>query len=295
MDSRETSRHRAQMSGSRCASSRRVASASGLTRTLRSSDPWQGRPPWGGEDEESAQLADDAADHSGMRADPSQARRQPQVVARALPSHRPALLRLLIDDRDRISAQLLRVCRERVNVTCAEDDGMALALVERAAVDGIICVPSLVAGRTDAGYEILLQASRRSPGLPVAMLVDKCERRAVNRVAALGGVLLCSPVSARHLVPFLDRVVAGAASRERLAHTALAFARKWQLAPRERELMLHLVAGHDPGGICERAGYGRATYKTYVKRLLARSGCLRTSDVALVVLRATAATAPRLR
>ena len=70
---------------------------------------------------------------------------------------------------------------------------------------------------------------------------------------------------------------------------------EWELRPRERELLVLLLAGADREEVCARAGYGTATYKTYVNRLLSRAGCARTSDLVLQLLRGSAAGGPRLR
>ncbi len=43
-------------------------------------------------------------------------------------------------------------------------------------------------------------------------------------------------------------------------------AEEWELRPRERELLTLLIAGAEREEVCARAGYGMATYKTYVTR-----------------------------
>ena len=165
---------------------------------------------------------------------------------------------------------------------------MALALVERGAFAGVVCSRALGDAR-DAGYAVLSLAARRSPGIPLAMVVDASDRVTVNRVAALGITLLCQPFSSRHLAAFVDRVRARAARVEHLAATVTVLARQWRLRPREQELLALLVAGHDRASICAATGYGLATYRTYVSRLLARAGYMRTSDVALAVFRSATA------
>ncbi|CAN5683078.1 hypothetical protein BH11MYX4_BH11MYX4_35200 [soil metagenome] len=173
---------------------------------------------------------------------------------------------------------------------CAEDVDTALGLLESRVFAGIIAGLSL-GPRVEGGLEVLRAAVRRQPGVPLAMVTRTSDPATVNRVASLGATILCTPFTTRHLRPFLDRMTARVALVDHLASTVTAVAEEWDLRPRERELLMLLVAGQSPERICARAGYGKATYKTYVNRLLARASCARTSDVALAVLRRATATA----
>ena len=191
---------------------------------------------------------------------------------------------VVVTDRRRVLEFLSRAWQRRAEVLGATTLETAALHLEVGSLAGVVSAVS-VGTQGECGYEVLRSAARRCPGVPLALIVESLERVRVNGVAALGAALFLEPFFARDVATFLDRVQARAAGVEKLAATSTALAREWGLRPRERELLLLLVAGHGRERICATTGYGGATYKTYVNRLLARSRCLRTTDVVLAVFR----------
>lgn len=186
--------------------------------------------------------------------------------------------------RPEMRALVLRSWRKPSDFVCVEDAASALACLEGGAFAGVVCSRALGDDR-DGGFRVLSVASRRKPGIPLAMVLEATDSVTVNRAAALGITLLCQPFSHRHLSSFFERVTARVEGVEHLAASLSVLARKWRLRPRENELLMLLIAGHDRASICASTGYGVATYRTYVSRLLARTGCTRTTEVALTVFR----------
>lgn len=208
--------------------------------------------------------------------------------ARAIGQQGPSPSVLVVVEAPELCALVMRGWRKRSDFVCVEDAASALTRLEGGAFAGVVCSRAL-GGQHDAGFRVLSVALRRQPGLPLAMVVDASDSVTVNRAAALGITLLWQPFSGRHFSSFFERMTARAEGVEHLAASLSALARKWRLRPRENELLMLLVAGHGRASICARTGYGVATYRTYVSRLLARAGCTRTSEVALAVLRSAIA------
>jgi len=191
---------------------------------------------------------------------------------------------LLVEECAVSRALLVRSARGSADLLCAGGLEEGMELVRGHVVGGVITSFAL-RSHPEGGVVLARAVARRSPGVPVAMVVRQSDAATVNRVISLGATVLCQPFAARHLRPFLDRLTARATGFERLAAIVSAVAEEWELRPRERELLVFLLAGTDREQICARAGYGTATYKTHVNRLLARAGCARTSDLVVQLLR----------
>lgn len=165
---------------------------------------------------------------------------------------------LLVEECAISRALLVRSARRSAELLCAGGLEEAIQVVRRQVLGGVITCFAL-RSHPEAGMVLARAAARRSPGAPIAIVVRQSDAATVNRVVSLGATIICQPFSATHLRPFLDRLAAHAAGIERLAAIVSAVAVEWELRPRERELLVLLLAGADREEVCSRAGYRTAT------------------------------------
>jgi len=191
---------------------------------------------------------------------------------------------LVVEDDALARRALVRMLRER-DVVAVADAREASAALESTTFGGLISDLKLDED-PQGGFHIAVAFRARFPIAPIAIATAGCEPWAVNRTAALGATFVAKPFGMAALEPFLDRVSAASLGIGHLSAAISSRADAWDVHGRVRELLAYLVAGADEESILARTGYGHATYKTYVNKLLKAANCARTSDVVTIVLRA---------
>lgn len=172
---------------------------------------------------------------------------------------------LLVVEDDALARKTLeRMLRPFAPVVCAAELDGALEVIASCELAGVVTDLGLE-DRERAGFDVLDAALRVVPDLPVAVVTGSRESFAANESARRGAVLLAKPdYELPSLMPFIDRVNAREAGVQHRIARVTAAAMRWGLTARERELLTLLVARHSPVQVCDRAGYGRATYKTHI-------------------------------
>ncbi|AKV03128.1 hypothetical protein AKJ09_09791 [Labilithrix luteola] len=147
-----------------------------------------------------------------------------------------------------------------------------------------------------AGLDVLAAARRVFPSVPAALVTASNERDIINRAASLSASFLCKPFGPTEIAAFLERVTAAEAGiDERLEGRLSALARRWDLAPKETEILAWLIAGRTRENYLVRSGSTALTWRVHVGRLLKKAGTARTSDLVTAVLRDEARALARRR
>lgn len=137
-----------------------------------------------------------------------------------------------------------------------------------------------------AGLDVLATARRVFPSIPASLVTGSNERDIINRAASLSASFICKPFGATELTAFIERVIAADTgldeSLEGRLHSA---ARRWNLAPRESEILAWLVAGKTRESYMTRTGMTSRSWAFHVGRLLAKTGAKRTGELVTAVLR----------
>jgi CheY-like chemotaxis protein len=105
------------------------------------------------------------------------------------------------------------------------------------------------------GLDVLAAARRVFPAVPAALVTATNSKEVINRAAALSAMFLCKPFGHEELSVFLERTAAVEAGLdERLALRLHTLARKWDLAPREADILAWLVGGRSREGYLAKTG-----------------------------------------
>lgn len=132
------------------------------------------------------------------------------------------------------------------------------------------------------------------PGIPV-MFVHPCrpDRRVLAWLAAGAEAWLSGKESRAELFELLDGLTAGHATlpapmlRRLAAHYLedIAPADSYALSPREREVLLHLVAGESYRAVAEHCGISLDTVRTHVRRIYEKLHVHSKSEAVALALR----------
>jgi DNA-binding NarL/FixJ family response regulator len=146
------------------------------------------------------------------------------------------------------------------------------------------------------GLDVLAAARRVFPSVPAALVTASTEKEVINRAATLSATFLCKPFGPQEIAAFLERVTAADAGiDERLEGRLSSLARRWELAPRETDILAWLLAGRTRENYLARTGTSPLMWRVQVGRLLKKAGAARTSDLVANVLRDEARALARTR
>ncbi|MBX3190740.1 MAG: DNA-binding response regulator [Labilithrix sp.] len=194
---------------------------------------------------------------------------------------------LVVDDDEGMRRMLSRFVKQQlrpVRIASTADE----AIAQIGAHDdwaGFLIDVSLGAAY-HGGLEVLAAARRVFPSVPAAIVSASNSRDVINRAAALSATFLCKPFGPEELNVFLERVsAADAGLGERIEGRLHVLAQKWNLTPRETDILGWLVAGRTKEAYLTRSGITALSYRALVGRLLAKADATRTSDLVANVLR----------
>lgn len=148
-----------------------------------------------------------------------------------------------------------------------------------------------------SGLHVLSAVRRVFPSVPAALVTGSNDRDVINRAATLSATYLCKPFGPEQIVAFLDRVSAADAELdERLANRMSALARRWNLAPRETEVLAWLLTGRSREAyLASHEGVTPLMWRGQVSRLLRKAGFSRTRDLVTEILHEEARALARRR
>jgi DNA-binding NarL/FixJ family response regulator len=134
-----------------------------------------------------------------------------------------------------------------------------------------------------SGLDVLALARRTFAQTPAIVLTGTLDRTTVNRAALLNARFVCKPCGIQELAPFVgdvltrltgDRIFAAA---ERARH-------RWNLSPRETEIIDATLRGRPRDEYVESSGMSVNTYKTHVRKLLEKADYENLSSLAIDLL-----------
>jgi two-component system, NarL family, response regulator DevR len=134
-----------------------------------------------------------------------------------------------------------------------------------------------------SGLDVLAHARRTYVQTPAIVLTGTLDRTTVNRAALLNARFVCKPCGIQELAPFVgdvltrltgDRIFAAA---ERARH-------RWNLSPRETEIIDATLRGRPRDEYVESTGMSVNTYKTHVRKLLEKADYENLSSLAIDLL-----------
>ena len=124
---------------------------------------------------------------------------------------------------------------------------------------------------SDDGLEVVREARRLHPTVPILVLTAFVEPECINEVHALGAQYACKPVPRENLRAFVERSVAHSGG-DPLERCVAELAREHGLSPREAEILAAAVQGMSRSEVATQLGVRESTVKTLVRRLLAKTG-----------------------
>lgn len=193
---------------------------------------------------------------------------------------------LVVEDEDAVFRCLERIVARYRPVKHAKTFEQAVAEIQgRGRFCGFLFDQNL-GDRSEGGTELLALVHREHAGIPAALVTGHIDAAIVNRVAALGAIILSKPVDERALGPFFQRVVArDHGFAKDFAERLDAVSRDFQFSPREHEICAWFVAGGTREGFLAFSGVADTTFKTHVKHILAKSSTSSLAEAVSLTLR----------
>jgi DNA-binding NarL/FixJ family response regulator len=134
-----------------------------------------------------------------------------------------------------------------------------------------------------SGLDLLATARRVHARTPAIVISGSFDRGAINRAAVLNARFICKPCGASELAPFLSDVLIRTTGDRLLAATELA-RHRWNLSPREVEILEATLRGRSRDDYLGTAGMSSNTLKTYVRRLLEKTDHENLASLAIDLL-----------
>ena len=165
---------------------------------------------------------------------------------------------LVVEDEDAVFRCLERIVARYRPVKHAKTFEQAVAEIQgRGRFCGFLFDQNL-GDRSEGGTELLALVHREHAGTPAALVTGHIDAAIVNRVAALGAIILSKPVDERALGPFFQRVVArDHGFAKDFAERLDAVSRDFQFSPREHENLRVVRRRRDARGLSRVQRSGR--------------------------------------
>lgn len=189
---------------------------------------------------------------------------------------------LVVEDDPLFARVLTRFFTRYGIVKLARSCAAARDLLEDPApLAGVVLDVSLPDG---SGLDLLAEYQGRLNGIPALVLTGHVDPDLINRAQRLRAEYACKPFDYSNLEAFASRVVlhrSAAADRR----TVERWSRRYALSPRETELVAAVMAGTSREELPEVLGLSENTVKTYVRRILSKSGARDLADLVRVLLK----------
>lgn len=169
------------------------------------------------------------------------------------------------------------VCHPAVSAATA-----ALELESGIDWDGFIIDVRLGDG---SGLDVLAHARRTFGQTPAIVLTGTLDRTTVNRAALLNARFICKPCGVRELAPFIGDVLTRLTG-DRIHAVAERARHRWNLSPRETEIIDATLRGRARDEYIESTGMSVNTYKTHVRKLLEKADYENLASLAIDLLQA---------
>lgn len=136
-------------------------------------------------------------------------------------------------------------------------------------------------GDNVVGLALLDFIRRRRPALPVLVLGDGRDSKALNQIQRQRAEFACKPNVIENVRAFARRVVLEASRVDETIRRHIdALAERYRLSLREAELLALAVADHSRSETSERMGITENTYKTEARSLLKKTGRKNVAELA---------------
>ena len=193
---------------------------------------------------------------------------------------------LVVEDDDAVFRSLERIISRHRPVKHVESFERALGEIQgRGKFCGFLFDQRL-GDRREGGTELLALARCEHASVPAALVTGYVDAALVNRVAALGAIVLSKPVDESALGPFFQRVVArDHRFAKDFAERLDAVSRDFKFSPREHEICAWFVAGGTREGFLAFSGMADTTFKTHVKHILAKTSATKLAEAVSMMLR----------
>jgi DNA-binding NarL/FixJ family response regulator len=178
---------------------------------------------------------------------------------------------LIVEPDADTAAILVRLCSDmRPSTAVGTFEDARRILEDRRIWCGVILELELPDG---SGLNLLERLRAIHPFVPALVLTSLTEPAAINRVHGLRAEYHCKPTRRRALGGFLRHAVAFERTRdERIARIIEADAARFDLTPRESEILSAAVAGTSRKLLANQLGTTENTLKTQVRQLLRKCG-----------------------
>ncbi len=136
------------------------------------------------------------------------------------------------------------------------------------------------------GFDVVNLLRSARPGLPILVMTGALEPEWANRCQALGVEFAYKPAASENLRAFAQR----ASLFRRMSHSTLvacvdSYAQRYQLSPRERELLALAIEGVRRGEAARLLGVTEATVKMQIRSLLRKTEHENLASLVQLILR----------
>lgn len=176
---------------------------------------------------------------------------------------------LVVEDDALQARTMARLLREYGSVSVAH----TLAEATERSTDRALTAALVDVKLPDGDGLAFVEALRSSrPTVPILVLTGCVDREHINRTHLLGAEYVCKPPLLENIESFAKRAMVPAAPPGDPEALTLEWARCHGLSKNETEVIRLVVMGVPRSGIPRKMGVSDNTVKTYVRRLLGKSG-----------------------